>query len=160
MNVSTLISDAERALLAKQLRADAVRYMRDPQNRDLFEPFIGAHDGNWKALDGAEDKDFGGYCERMSIGDQYGDDLTLKTLALAKNVNIQVFHFNSSVDEIRITLHAKTIVHGTQSAQQPDAAKVAATQGTVNIFHHVYQHGGAGHFNSIMQTEVKRSIDA
>jgi hypothetical protein len=36
----------------------------------------------------------------------------------------------------------------------PDAANVVATPGTVNVFQHVWQHGGEGHFNSIEQTEV------
>ena len=158
---STLISHEEREKLAMELRADAVRCMRNPENGHLFAPFFGANDGEGNALDGAGDKDFGGYCNRMSKRGQFGDESTLKALALARKLSIQVFVWNSAYDDIRITRHSSNPdVNSSTNAQKPDAANVRATQGTVNIFHHVYQHGGDGHYNSIMAAEVKRSMVA
>ncbi len=118
-DVSTLISDAERALLAKELRGDTVGYMIKAENLHLFEPFIGWHDGKWNTLDGTSDKDFGGYCKRMSVGGQYGDELNLKALALVRNVSIQVFHYNTGSDDIRITRHVKTHVKGPKMRRSP-----------------------------------------
>jgi len=122
------------------------------KNRRLFEPFFGAkgtHTGS--ILDGKGDEDFDGYLVRMSQPLQYGDESTLLALAMEKKLNIQVFHWNSTSDDIRITRHS--FMNGT-TRMMPDAANVVATPGTVNVFHHVWQHGGEGHFNSIEQTEV------
>ena len=158
---STLILHEERNKLAMQLRADAVGCMQKPASRHHFACFFGANDGQGNALDGAGDDDFGGYCTRMSEPGQYGDEFTLKALALELNVSIQVFAWNSTLDKIRITRHSSNPdVNPSTYGEEPDAANVRATQGTVNIFHCVYQHGGGGHYNSIMQTEVKRSMHA
>jgi len=157
---STRISNAERAVLAQQLRPDAVGYMRE--HRAHFEPFVALtpDDGNWNPLDGNADKDFVGYCNRMTKSGQFGDLLTLSALALAKKLIIQVFHYNSLFHDIHISRYTNTDVDGTESVEMPDAVNVVATPGTVNVFHHVWQHGGAGHYNSIEEREVKRSIEA
>jgi hypothetical protein len=158
---STLISHKERKELAMQLRADAVRFMREPENGHLFASFFGAIDGEGNALDGAGDRDFVGYLKRMSCPDEYGDEFTLKVLALKLNVSIQVFAWNSTIDEIRITrLSSNPDVHPPIYAEDPNAANVSVTQGTVNIFHFVYENNGDGHYNSIMAAEVKRSMHA
>jgi hypothetical protein len=150
-NDSTLITDVERADLGKDLRAAAVGCMR--KNRRLFEPFFGAKGTHTcSILDDKGDEDFDGYLVRMSEPLQYGDEFTLKALAMEKNLNIQVFHWNSTFNDIRITLHS--FMDGDATTMMPDAANVVATPGTVNVFHHVWQHGGEGHFNSIEQTEV------
>ena len=158
---STLILDEKRNNLAMQLRADAVGCMEKPANHHHFACFFGANDGQGNALDGDGDEDFGGYCKRMSKPGQYADEFTLKALALELNVSIQVFAWNSTLDKIRITRHSSNPdVNPSTIGEEPDAANVRATQGTVNIFHFVYQHGGGGHYNSIMETEVKRSMHA
>jgi hypothetical protein len=161
---STCISDAERAFLAKQLRADAVGYML--QHRADFEPFVALtqdgedDDSKWNHLDGNTDKGFHAYCSRMAKKGQCGDMLPIRALALAKQLIIQVFHWSSTSDDIHISMYSNTEVDAADSVHKPDAAKVVATPGTVNIFHHVWQHGGTGHYNSIEDREVKRSIEA
>jgi hypothetical protein len=71
------------------------------------------------------------------------------------------FAWDSTLDEIRITRHSSNPhVNPPTNGGKPDADNVRATQDTVNIFHHVYQNGGGGHYNSIMETQVKRSMHA
>jgi hypothetical protein len=66
-----------------------------------------------------------------------------------------------TLNKIRITRHSSNPdVNPPTNGEESNAANVHATQGTVNIFHHVYQPGGGGHYNSIMETEVKRSMHA
>ena len=162
---STRISNAERAVLAQQLRADAVGYMEE--HRAEFEPFVVVtpkgerDDGKWNdPRDGNTDKDFLGYCSRMSKQGQCADALSIRGLARAKQLTIQVFHWNCASDDIRISRCTNTEVDGAESVHKPDAAQLVATPGTVNIFHHQWQHGGTGHYNSIEDSEVKRSIEA
>ena len=162
---STRISNAERAVLDQQLRADAVGYM--VQHRADFEDFVvltpkgERDDGKWNnPRDGKTDKDFLGYCSRMSKKGQCADALSIRALARAKQLIIQVFHWNCTSDDIRIFRHTNTEVDGAESVHKPDAAELVATPGTVNIFHHQWQHGGTGHYNSIEDSEVKRSIEA
>jgi len=158
---STLTSHKERKELAMQLRANAVRFMREPENGHLFASFSGAIDGEGNALDGAGDRDFVGYLKRMSCLGEYGDEFTLKALALKLNVSIQVFAWNSTIDKIRITrFSSNPDVHPPIYAEEPNAANVSATQGTVNIFHFVYENNDGGHYNSIMAAKVKRSMHA
>jgi hypothetical protein len=155
----TLISPEERNELAMQLRADAVGCIKD--HEDNFAEFFAAPEGKGNALDGEGDADFGGYLKRMIQPGEYGDECTLAALALKLNVTVQVFAWDSTLDEIRITRHSSNPhVNPPTNAGKPDADNVRATQQTVNIFHHVYQNGGDGHYNSIMETEVKRSMHA
>ena len=155
----TLISHTERDNLAMHLRADAVRCMTNPPHHDRFAPFLGTDAGQGNALDGEGDEDFPGYCSRMSKPGQYGDEFTVKALALELKCTLQVFAWNATRDKIRITRHSSNPDLDAND-QEPDADTVCATQGTVSIFQHVYQHSGAAHYNSIMQTEVKRSMHA
>jgi hypothetical protein len=117
---STLTSHKERKELAMQLRANAVRFMREPENGHLFASFSGAIDGEGNALDGAGDRDFVGYLKRMSCLGEYGDEFTLKALALKLNVSIQVFAWNSTIDKIRITrFSSNPDVHPTYMQRSP-----------------------------------------
>jgi len=157
----SLILPEERDNLAIRLRADAVRCMRNKKHAHHFADFVGAPEGKGNALDGDGDLDFGGYLKRMSRPGEFGDELTAKALAIELDVSIQIFAWNSTVDEIQITRHSSNPdVNPPTNGGKPDADNVRATQGTVNVFHHVYQHGGAGHYNSIMEKEVKRSMHA
>ena len=155
----TLISDTERGNLAMRLREDAVRCMSNPPHHDRLAAFFGTDAGQGNALDGGGDKDFPGYLARMSKPQQYGDEFTVKALAHVLERSVQVFAWNSKRDQIRITRHSSN-PDLEANDEEPDAGTVCATPGTVSIFHHVYQHGGPGHYNSIMQTEVKRSMHA
>jgi hypothetical protein len=72
-----------------------------------------------------------------------------------------VLQKHRTLDKIRITRHSSNPdVNPPTNGEESNAANVRVTQGTVNIFHHVYQHGGGGNYNSIMETEVKRSRHA
>ncbi len=155
----TLISPEEREELAMTLRTAAVDCMK--QNEDHFSFFCGEPEGKGNALDGDGDKDFGRYLKRMVLQGQYGDECTLAALALKLDLSIQVFAWDSTLDEIRITRHSSNpTLNPPTNGGKPNADNVRATQGTVNIFHFVYQNGGAGHYKSIMETEVKRSMHA
>jgi len=157
----SLILPEERDNLAISLRADAVRCMRNPLHAHHFADFVGAPEGKGNALDGDGDKDFGGYLKRMSRPGQFGDELTAKALAIELDVSIQIFAWNSTLNEIQITRHSSNPdVNPPTNGGKPDADNVRATQGTVNVFLHVKQHGGSGHYNSIMEKEVKRSMHA
>ena len=43
---------------------------------------------------------------------------------------------------------------------EPSVEMVTVKPGTLNIIHYVYQHGGHGHYNSIMDTVVKHTLDS
>ena len=136
------------------------------EHRADFEPFVSVtpkgerHDNKFNdPRDGKADKNFFGVCRRMSTQGQCSDELSIKALARARQLTIQVFHWDYAVDEIMNSRYTNT--EGDWAAvHKPDAAQLVATPGTVNIFHHVWQHGGTGHYNSIEDREVKRSIEA
>jgi len=46
------------------------------------------------------------------------------------------------------------------SESQVPTAEVLSTPETLNIVHYVHQHGGSGHYESIVSTKVRFSIDA
>jgi hypothetical protein len=163
MKICTPITRHERASLGKKLRAEAVSYMQHTDNKYLFEPFVAPAEGPLNTLDSGTDVNYNAFCARMSKDCQQGDNMTLRALALARKVNIQVFKYSTSHNDIRMYHFPSSLRtdadRGDVESQVP-AAEMLSKAETLNIVHYVHQHGGIGHYESIVSTKVRCSIDA
>ena len=113
------------------------------------------------ALDSGNDIDFNAFCQRMKNKGQHGDNMTLTALALAKQRDIHVFKYSTGHNDIRMYRFARVQDAGSESGEsQVPTAEMLSTPETLNIVHYVHQHGGSGHYGSIVSTKVRFSIDA
>jgi hypothetical protein len=163
MKISTSITSHERASLGKKLRTEDVSYMQHKDNKDLFEPFVAPAEGTLNALDSGTDVNYNAFCTRMSKDYQQGDNMTLRALALARKVNIQVFKYSTCDNDIRMYHFPRSLPGDTDSGadeSQVPAAEMLSKPETLNIVHYVYQHGSSGHYESIVSPKVRCSIDA
>ena len=151
----------ERAKLAKTLRAEAVSFMEHTDNSHLFEDFVAPSEGTSNPLDSGNDLNFKAFCQRMKNKGQHGDNMTLTALALAEKKEIQLFKYSTGDNDIRMYRFARVQDAGSESGEsQVPAAEMLSTPGTLNIVHYAYQHGDSGHYESIVSTQVRFSIDA
>ena len=163
MKISTPITNHDRASLGKKLRAEAVNYMQHKDNTYLFEPFVAPAEGALNALDSGTDVNYNAFCTRMSKDCQQGDNMTLRALALARKVNIQVFKYSTCHNDIRMYHFPSSLLPDADSGaveSQVPAAEMLSEPETLNIVHYVYQHGCSGHYESTVSTKVRCSIDA
>ena len=87
----------------------------------------------------------------------------MRALALARKVNIQLFKYITADNDIRMYHFPRSLAEdagsGSGESQVP-VAEMLSTPETLNIVHYVYQDGCSGHYESMVSTKVRCSIDA
>ena len=107
------------------------------------------------ALDSAPDSDLDQYCNRMQSETAQGDELTIRAAALALRRNIRVLKLNSTTGTIMSISYPGILPSDYE--EEPGNSNQSEMNDqelqTITIAHYVHQHGGAGHYNPIIQSD-------